>query len=56
MICLCGKIFCSYDSQSNKFEFSSKGLSKETLEDCGDVPMSKRRKVFGKIINVTSNK
>ena len=45
MLCLCSKIFCCYDRKSNKYNFSSKGLNKGTLEDCGDGPMSKYRKV-----------
>ena len=27
--------------ESKKYRFSSKGLNKRTLEDCGDGPMSK---------------
>ena len=41
------------DSNSNKYKFSSKGLSK-TSEDCGDGPMAKYRKVLDEFINVTS--
>ena len=48
MICLCIKTYCCYDSQSNKFKFSIKVLNDRTLEDSGDVPMSKSRKVFGR--------
>ena len=32
-ILLCTKTCCCYDSQTNKFNFSSKGLNKRTLED-----------------------
>ena len=45
MLCLYSKTCCCYDRKSNKYKFSSKGLSKRTLEDCGDGPMSKYRKV-----------
>ena len=54
MLCLCSKTYCCYDSNSNKYKFSSKGLSKRTLEDCGDGPMAKYRKVLDEFINVTS--
>ena len=37
---LCSKAFCCFDSQSNRFKFSSKGLNKRTLKNCGDEPMS----------------
>ena len=39
---------------SNKYKFNSKGLNKRTLEDCGDGPMSKYRKVLEEAVNVTS--
>ena len=54
MLCLCSKTYCCYDSNSNKYKFSSKGLNKRTLEDCGDGPMAKYRKVLDEFINVTS--
>ena len=38
------KTFRCYDRKSNKYKFSSKGLIKGTLEDCGNGPMSKYRK------------
>ena len=53
MLCLCSKTYC-YDGQANKYKFSSKGLNKRTLEDCGDGPMSKYRKVLEEAVNVTS--
>ena len=53
-ICLCSKTYCCYDSQSNKIKFSSEGFNKRTLEDCGDSPMSKYRKVLEEVDNVTS--
>ena len=46
MLCLCSKTYCCYDSNSNKYKFSSKGLNKRTLEDSGDGPMAKYRKVL----------
>ena len=54
MLCLCRKTYCCYDSISNKYKFSSKSLRKRTLEDCGDGPRAKYRKVFDEFINVTS--
>ena len=52
--CLCSKTYCCYDSNSNKYKFSSKGLNKRTLEDCGNGPMAKYREVLDEFINVTS--
>ena len=54
MLCLCSKTYCCYDSQSQKFKFSSKGLNKRTLESSGGGPMSKYRKVLEETLNVTS--
>ena len=53
-LCLCSKTYCCYDSKSNKYKFSSKGLHKRTLEDCGGGPMAKYRKVLDEFNNVTS--
>ena len=54
MLCLCSKTYCCFDSNSKKDKFSSKGLNKRTLEDCGDGPMAKYRKVLDEFSNVTS--
>ena len=54
MLCLCSKTYCCYDKQTNKYKFSSKGLNKRTLEDCGEGPMSKNRKVLEESVIVTS--
>ena len=54
MLCLCSKTYCCYDFNSNKYKFSSKVLNNRTLEDCGDRPMAKYRKVLDEFINVTS--
>ena len=54
MLCLCSKTYCCYDSNSNKYKISSKGLNKRTLEECDDGPMAKYRKVLDEFINVTS--
>ena len=54
MLCLCSKTYCCYDNKSDKFKFSSTGLNKRVLEDSGDGPMSKYRKVLDEAINFTS--
>ena len=56
MLCFRSKTFGCYDQKSNKYKFSSKGLNKKTLEDCGDGPMSKYRKTLEEAVNVTSTK
>ena len=55
MLCLCSKTYCCYDKQTNNHKFSSKGLNKRTLEECGDGgPMLKYRKDLEEAVNVTS--
>ena len=54
MLCLCSKTYCCFDSKSDKLIFSSKGLNKRTLEDTGDEPMSKYRRVADKAVNLKS--
>ena len=54
ILCLCSKTDCSYDRKSNKYKSSSEGLKKITLEDCGDGPMPKYRKVLEEAVKVTS--
>ena len=54
MLCLFSKTDCCYDKQTKKYKFSSEGLNKRTLEECGDGgPMSKYCKVLEKSVNVT---
>ena len=54
-LCLCSKTYCCYYKQTNKHNFSSKGLNKRTLEECGDGgPMPKDRKALEEAVNVTS--
>ena len=53
-LCLFSKTYCCYDRKSNKYIFSSKGLKKRTLEDCGDGPLTRYRKVLEEAVNVTS--
>ena len=55
MFCLCSKTYYCYDEQTNKQKFSSRGLNKRTLEDCGDGgPMPEYRKALEEAVNVTS--
>ena len=54
MLCLWSKTYCCYDNKSDKFKFSSKGLNKRVLEDSGDGPMSKYRRLLDEAINLTS--
>ena len=54
-LCLCSKTYCCYDKQTDNHKFSSRGLNKQTFEECGDGgPMSKYRKVLKEALNVTS--
>ena len=53
MLCLCSKTYCCYDQQIDNYKFTSKGLNKRTLEDCGDGPMSRYRKALEKSVSVT---
>ena len=55
MLCLCSKTCCCYDFNSNKSRLSSKDLNKRELEQSGDGPLEKYRRVLDKIVNVTSN-
>ena len=55
MLCLCSKTYCCYDLTSNKPIFSSKGLNKRVLEQSGDGPLEKYRRVLNEKVNSTSN-
>ena len=54
MLCLKSKTYCCYDSKSQKYKFSSKGLNKRALEDSGDSPMAKYRQVLDEAVNLKS--
>ena len=56
MLCLCSKTCCCYDNKSDKFKITSKGVNKRVLEDSGDGPMLKYRRVQHEAINLTSTK
>ena len=55
MLCLCSKTYCCYDVTCNKLKFSGKGLNKRVLEQSGDGPVEKYRRVLNETVNVTSN-
>ena len=55
MLCLCSKTYCCYDVTSNQLKFSSKGLKKRVVEQSGDGPLEKYRRVLNENVNVTSN-
>ena len=54
MICLCSKTYCCYDTAKDKLKFSSKGLNKRVLEQSGNGPLEKYRRVLDEKVNVTS--
>ena len=54
MLFLCSKTYCRFDIKSDKVKFSSKGSNKLFLEDSGDGPMPKYRRVLDEGINLTS--
>ena len=55
MLCLGSRTYCCYDVTSNKPKFGSKGLNKRVLEQSGDGPLEKYRRVLNEKVNVTSN-
>ena len=55
MLCLCSKTYCWHDPTSDKFKFSSGGFSIRVLEQSGDGPLEKHRRVLNEKVNVTSN-
>ena len=55
LLCVCSKTYCCYDVTSNKLKFSSKGFNKRVLEQSGDGPLEKYRRVLNEKVNVTSN-
>ena len=54
IVCLCIKTYCCYDSEKQKYKFSSKGLNKRSLEDFGDVPMAKYRRELDTALSLKS--
>ena len=54
ILCLCSKIYCCFHVTSNKHKFSSKDLNKRVMEQSGDEPLEKYRRVSKEKVNVTS--
>ena len=50
---ICRKTYCCYDKNSNKLNFSSKGLNERILEQSGVSPLEKYRKVLDDARNIT---
>ena len=55
MLCLCSKTCFCYDVTFSKLKFSSQVLNKRVLEQSGDGPLEKYRRVLNEKVNVTSN-
>ena len=55
MLCLSGKTYCCNDFPSIQPKFSSKGLNKRVVEQGGDGPVEKYRRVSKEKVIVTSN-
>ena len=55
MLCLCSNTYCCYDVTSDKLKFSSKGVNERVLEQSGDGPLEKDRRVLNEKVNVPSN-
>ena len=53
-LCLCSKMYCCYDVVSNKLIFSSKRLKKRALEQNGNSPLDKYRRVLDEKVNIRS--
>ena len=56
MLCLCSKRYFCNDVPSKKLNFSTNGLNERVLEQSGDGPLEKYRRIFNKKVNITSNK
>ena len=56
MLCLCSKTYFRFDVTSNKPKFSSKGVNKRVLEQSGDGPLEKYRRVVNEKVIVILNK
>ena len=55
MLCLCSNTYCCNDVTSKKLKFSSNCPNKRVLEQSGDGPLEKCRRVLNEKVNVTSN-
>ena len=54
MICLSSETYCGFDQKTDKIKFCSKGLNKRTLEERGEGPLEKYRRVLNEKVNVQS--
>ena len=54
MLSLCSKKYCCNGNKSDKFKISSKGLNKPVIEDSGDGPMAKYRRMLDEAVNFTT--
>ena len=52
IFCVCSKTYCCYDFTSNKLKFSSKGINRRILEESGDGPLEKYRRVLNEKVSV----
>ena len=55
MLCLCSKTYCCYDVTSIKLKINCKPVNKRVLEQSGEGPLEKYRRVSNEMVNVTSN-
>ena len=56
MSCLRGETYCCYDFTAIKLIFKSKSANKRVLEQNGNRPLEKYRRVLNEKVDVTSNK
>ena len=54
MLGLCIKIYCCYDTTSNKLKLSSKGLNYQIQQQSGDGPLEEFREVLDERVSSTS--
>ena len=53
MLYLCSKTYCCYEDTSNKRNISSEVLNKRVLEQSGEGPLVKYRRVLNEKVKVT---
>ena len=54
MLCLCSKLYCCYNSVTNKTKFSINELNKSVLGENSDGPLEKYRRVLDDVVNIFS--
>ena len=55
ILCLCSKTYRCYDVTSNNLKFRSEGLNECVMEQSGDGPLERYRRVLNENVKVTSN-